>query len=144
MKKTELKDVYCVPKTEEEWQQLDSTHGFNVVGEENGFVNSNDIVVYEPEGLYQACLRLENSDIKEVSVSKFIDLLEDRIVPWRLEEVGFVCESVGNEYYLSKYNHEGNQMWDISIFIDNWIYLMGIELNIKTFTEIETLIRFLK
>ncbi len=84
----------------------------------------------------------------EIFVQHFIDLLEDKIVPWRLEEVGFVNVFYNNDYtdYMLKKNKA-----DVSVciyFDGTFEIVIGIEeeirMNITTFTDLLTLIRFLK
>jgi len=137
MKKTELKDVYCVPKTDEEWGQ------FKMWDESK--IDAKDLFPCIIEiGNTKQCIQrgLNHENLigrTEIPVSKFIDLLEDRMVGWRLEEIGFVHE-VDVDFYildLDDYRHiEWNSQEGVAY--DDSV------LNIKTFTELETLIRFLR
>jgi len=129
MKKTELKDVYCVPLpsewTEEMLKMRNPLNGTDICGV--GTFNRKDRT--------------------EIPVSKFIDLLEDRIVGWRLEEIGFrdFPTFEDKERWIFRLENGMN----IVLFQDMITHLEVSynelnRLNISTFTELETLIRFLK
>lgn len=135
MKKTELSKVYCKPEDGEwtsEMVKLQTP------------MNGTDICGI---GVFNRRNR------KEIPVSKFLDLLEDRIVPWRLEEIGaiddgdYLCLPWNNDECISKVifricaGFEGDELDEL--FIET--KLEGIILiDTKTFTELETLIGFLK
>lgn len=123
MKKTELKDVYCVPLsadwTEEMEKMRNPFNGTNVCG----------------VGIFK------RKDRTEIPVQQFIDLLEDRIVPWRLEEIGFKLDHLGDILEL----HVNG--WALSVDNDSSIWLThgdsGTIINISTFTELLQLLKFL-
>ena len=75
----------------------------------------------------------------EVSVEKFLDLLHDRIAPWRLEEVGF--RKIAGVYQQDS----GLNVFFNDDVIESYINCDGdcIDTYITTFTELLTLIRFL-
>lgn len=142
---TKIEEVYTIPKTEEEWKLLDEAHGFNVVGEENGFVKGQDCVVYESEGLYQALLRLEDNDLIEIPVERFLELINDRIVGWRLEELGFEKVEKNLTFYVLKIANtelswsEKTKNAGVGIEIGE----EAVWLNISTFTELLQQMKFL-
>lgn len=132
MKITRIDDVYTVPKTEADLETFTNKQSITVIG---------DIVVYDTYGV------LENKEHilqtrTEIPVDQFLDLLNDKIADWRCFEVGFTIETQ-EEFYLAEYNEDGNVIWDISIYLNNWIQLSGIYLTITTFTELLQQMKFL-
>jgi len=79
-------------------------------------------------------------DRKEIPVQHFIDLVEDRITPWRLGEFGF--EFAHGEWYLC-FNDEDS----IIMTEDGQFFIVSDQREIPiyhtTFTELLTLIKFL-
>lgn len=142
MKKTELKDVYCVPETDEEWGLFEVYFP----------LEERRDLIYEwfmMDG--SSCLETEwindfNTDSrKEIPVSKFFDLLEDRIVGWRCLELPNSEEFRYGNTRIRISIYEGKL--SISIIEGKvTIHSLGVSIptSIKTFTELETLIRFLK
>jgi len=72
---TELHKCYCIPKTEAD---------FDALGDRSKWCLNNG-VAYGPIPFWEQ----KTNGKSEVPVSRFSDLLHDRIAPWRLEEVGF-------------------------------------------------------
>ena len=129
-----LENTYCRPTTEAEWDLLPNRDLW--CRNENAVFGAIDFSKQKVSGK------------TEIPVQQFIDLIEDRIVPWRLEEVGFEY----NEYRgkvlseLSKYITTENENHCIDFDPNDGIVkvnLNGFE-GIKTFTDLLTLIRFLK
>ena len=134
---TTLGNSYTVPMTLEEWVQCVPWLKDDPIAEDVAkcaFVAFGDgKIAKEPrEGMVR------------LSVPRFLDLLHDRIVPWRLEEVGFV------NLYLNK------NVWKLqfrltSLVCNTEMNITSIEgecgeeipLNITTFTDLLTLIRML-
>jgi hypothetical protein len=78
----------------------------------------------------------------EIPVPKFIDLLNDRITPWRLEEVGFfdhVTQFIG--LFGSSHIHFTKSSG--SVTITPFDHGKGINVYPTTFTDLLTLIRSL-
>lgn len=123
MKKTELKDVYCKPKSGE-WTN-------EMIKMQTPF-NGTDICGL---GMFN------RKDRTEIPVSRFIDLLEDRIVGWRLEEIGF--NHVSHKEDIEEYWEIVINGYVIVFDTQNVMLDKGI-INIKKFTELETLIGFLR
>ena len=73
-----------------------------------------------------------------VSVPRFLDLMNDSIVPWRLEEVGFV-HSVRGIYELNV-NPHGHFTLE---YCEGFVYVSAGRTSITTFTDLLTLIRML-
>jgi len=130
MKKTELKDVYCVLKTDEDWTKLGLKS--HVYAEKSAVFWSYDMPmnngVVGPTNPH--LLKLQGRT--EIPAQHFIDLLEDRIVPWRLEEIGFNNQMVETPFFNVECENE-------LVYIDGSI----TPLNISTFTELVQLLKFL-
>ena len=144
MKETKLRDVYCVPKNQNEWIDL-STHNSYRIPNFGRFLKNR--VVLDTGHI------LGHNDAKdcyleeriEIQVSKFIDLLEDRIVPWRLEEIGFSSlptVSDKERWILRLPSFELILFKEMVVFLAI-SYNELVEMNIKTLTELKQLIKFL-
>ena len=121
---TTLDNTYCRPTTEAEWDLLPNRDLW--CRNENAVFGAIDFSKQKVSGK------------TEISVQQFIDLLEDRIVPWRLEEVGF-------EKAIEIYFYEIG-ISNIAFYPEGRVTFGTPEqdFNIKTFTDLLTLIRFLK
>ena len=121
---TTLDNTYCRPTTEAEWDLLPNRDLW--CRNENAVFGAIDFSKQKVSGK------------TEISVQHFIDLLEDRIVPWRLEEVGF-------EKAIEIYFYEIG-ISNIAFYPEGRVTFGTPEqdFNIKTFTDLLTLIRFLK
>ena len=73
-----------------------------------------------------------------VSVPRFLDLMNDGIVPWRLDEVGFI-PSVRGIYELNV-NPHGHFTLE---YCEGFVYVSAGRTSITTFTELLELIRML-
>lgn len=120
-----LDNTYCRPTTEAE---------FNLVCPTRQYIEGR--VVFTVAG--EPMPHIEPYYLTEIPVQQFIDLLEDRIVPWRLEEVGF-------EKAIEIYFYEIG-ISNIAFYPEGRVTFGTPEqdFNIKTFTDLLTLIRFLK
>ena len=140
-----LSEVYCKPKSHEDWDAIYPKATW--MGQ---YPSSHSHVCYEDTGKYLASYPNENASRTEIPVQHFIDLIEDKIVVWRLLEDGFVKGELDfrEDYYLE--DEEGLAV--ISVRIDahkgvtiyqgskNSVTLYGV----KTYTDLLTLIRILK
>ena len=104
---TTLENSYCVPKTEGEWIMLapyypqelrhyDSIkewmHDFTRCG------HVNFMKFYPNLGV-----SANNHGRTEIPVQHFVDLVEDKITPWMLEEVNYVKEDDSNAWFCNDY-----------------------------------------
>ena len=77
---TTIDEVYCVPRTVEERAMFP-----HLLTEEH-------FGVYFDKDYGELCFdkdEVHHRNLTEIPVPRFLDLLHDRIVPWRLEEIGF-------------------------------------------------------
>ena len=126
-----LENTYCKPTTEKEWDLLPN----------------RDLWCRNEDAVFGAIdfRKQKVSGKTEIPVQHFIDLLEDKIVPWRLVENGF------ENKYSSDYVYAIDFRTDLYI-TPNYNFIRGhynsdevdIPINIKTLTDLLTLIKFLK
>jgi hypothetical protein len=124
-----LSEVYCVPQNAKECKALNVSNG------EIGMKICKSLVS-DGKAIFQG-----NLGRTEIPVQHFIDLIEDRIVAWRLVEDGFKKQDYGYIFYLK----------DIEILLDKHfeVYLQDnndCEMyfdGCKTYTDLLTLIRLL-
>ena len=126
---------------------LENTYGRPITEAEWDLLPNRDLWCRNEDAVFGAIdfRKQKVSGKTEIFVQHFIDLLEDKIVPWRLEEVGFVNK------YDSDYVYAIDNRTDLYIMLNyNFIRSrynsdeVDIPVNIKTFTDLLTLIRFLK
>ena len=80
----------------------------------------------------------EGIDRTEIPVQHFLDLLNDSIVPWRIEEVGF--EKKVDAWNVGFHSFSENEItWSHK---SKSIEFMDNPMNITTFSDLLTLIRF--
>ena len=131
MKSTQerLSQVYCVPKTANNWINL---LGFDQSGHAEFCKYSNNLGAIPSDNTI--------GRTTEIPVSHFIDLLNDSIVAWRLEEDGF---DVSRLPYLK---HIQGQ-WDEHIIgvteTGKFVFIHGKQMNVTTYTDLLTLIRLI-
>ena len=129
LKMTTLQKVYCTPTTQEEFDKfgLIKLSGHKVM-----------ILAGEP-----TLVKGDYPDRTEIPVQHFLDLLDDRIVGWRLEEIGFSEKSnIEGERFLIIRNDTNTDVWFLRA--NNGIVSFSDKtLNITTFADLLTLIRFL-
>lgn len=138
MKETKLTEVYCRPKTEEEWKIFGLW--------ENNYCLYAGSVGDKPQlsdGNWVEGSRTE------VTVQQFIDLLHDRITPWRLEEIGFMSDGSDAVIFVLKLPHDKiieevfpREMYEQ--FGTHQVLCRGTNYRgIETFTELKQLIKSL-
>ena len=142
-----LSEVYCKTTTYKKMREvigsLDESVGF---GSYCGLPNSDsEMFFYYSES--DGYVRVENKkpNRAEIPVQNFIDLIEDKIVPWRLVEDGF------ENKYAFDYVYKVGVHTDLYI-TPNYYFIRGrynsdevdISVNLKTYSDLLTLIRLLK
>ena len=153
-----LENSYCVP-TKEQWAQIQKIEPKGYVNFMGAFKKGNVIMVeWDHIDVGYMILSKKKSEVrdrKEIPVQHFIDLVEDRITPWRLEEVSFRStnpnDSASNVFfkrmsYMASVHvsYMDGKLHDISIEPYGSEEVASIdELNISTFTELLNLIKFL-
>lgn len=128
-----LENTYCRPTTEAEWDLLPN----------------RDLWCRNEDAVFGAIdfSKQKVSGKTEIFVQHFIDLLEDKIVPWRLEEVGFKYIKDHTPFYEFSLSKVSNLSWAESTSkhgIALEIREEQIWFSIHNFTDLLTLIRFLK
>jgi len=144
---TTLENSYCVPKTEEEWSLMTELHGLQILSDVTFEQFKSYIVQNRYLGLAFISgktdfFRGSKDGAQEIPVQHFIDLAEDRISSWRLEEVGFTNRIFRCDLDLA---HEWNGFIVKRKIVEQcgMIKLNGEDTSITTFTELLTLIKFL-
>lgn len=142
---TTLQNSYCVPKMNEERSLISEAlteynHGvlfqFRQFKENQCAVSDYTFSIAETTAI--ECGK------ELVSVHKFLDLLHDRIAPWRLEEVGGEQSEDGNAWLI-----ECGQIICVGFYSDGGVSVSihydyaSIPAYITTFTDLLTLIKFL-
>jgi hypothetical protein len=146
MKSTQerLSEVYCRPKTKEEWTQVASVKKLG-----RRFCNQQDAVSFWIDGDKGVVSDAVPFDRTEIPVSHFIDLLNDGIVQWRLEEDGFTETDLetclGYDFALPNgVTIQVTQCLDVAVIEGD-----GLSRNVilfqgcKTYTDLLTLIRLI-
>ena len=129
---TTLENSYCVPRTEEEFKSLHFYSGIEYKGSLPVITSEGDSYCY--------IAYFGTGDRTKISVFHFRDLLHDRIVPWRLEEVGFVKQGTHPHTYYSLDARDAFRF----LVTTNGVWLNGECLpTISTFTKLLTLVQFL-
>lgn len=130
---TTLENSYTVPMTVEEWDMLmdmdtmcDNDNGTRIMS-----TKFNETIAGPYHGMGGT----------GIPVPRFIDLMNDRIVPWRLEEIGFVKHA--NSHRLDVEDSSVDWVWK-----HNFAMIAGPRgfsdfKGITTFTELIQLIKFL-
>jgi hypothetical protein len=122
-----LREVYCKPKTQQEWDLIK-------------LYNPVDEFCVEYIKRRKRYSSKPKSSKTEISVSYFIDLIEDKIVAWRLVEDGFDSPKPESELTLDTCKIVVWNESDIDIDKDGKL----IPVNVKTYTDLITLINLLK
>jgi hypothetical protein len=129
-----LAESYCRPKTEEEWIELlgfdQSKHAeFCKYSNSLGAIPSDNII----------------GRTTEIPVSYFLDLLHDRLAPWRLAEDGFT--TLGGSVYSKRFtidSEDGKTTRKVLVVTDTGrVYLNDGSINVTTYTDLLTLIRLI-
>ena len=131
---TRLDNSYCVPITDEEWAAIDALNPRIELRIKGKFVYT--LKEHGKRRLW-LCHR-KKGNAKEIPVSRFLDMWHDRIVQWRLQEVGFV-HSVRGIYELNV-NPHGHFTLE---YCEGFVYVSAGRTSITTFTELLELIRML-
>jgi hypothetical protein len=132
---TTLENSYCKPQGESEWE---------LIGLYNP-VQSFFVEYIKGKKRYSS---KPKSSKTEIPVQHFIDLFEDRIVPWRLEELGLKCASpmiTVRQYEIDLLTiviTDNGAVVGIQSHFDSF----GIRYldNVKSYSDLLTLIKFLK
>jgi hypothetical protein len=128
---TTLQNSYTVPMTLEEWVQCVPWLSEDELAHE---IAKCAFVAF---GDYTVATKPRDGMVM-VSVPRFLDLMNDSIVPWRLEEVGFI-HSVRGIYELNV-NPHGHFTLE---YCEGFVYVSAGRTSITTFTELLELIRML-
>jgi hypothetical protein len=130
-----LAKSYCRPQTEEEWVSLIGyapAIGHTLCAWSDGFG-----AIEHENHLYWMTT--------EIPVSHFIDLIHDRLAPWRLEEDGFT--TLGGSVYSKRFtidSEDGKITRTITVITDNGrVYLNDGATNVSTYTQLLTLIQLI-
>lgn len=126
MKITRIEDVYTVPKTEEEWKLFP----VRVRSDREICLSSNGRCMTVRIG------HCSSLGMTEIPVHHFLDLLNDKIAPWRLLEVGFFRYESDH----MAFDEIGLSVYDIGAEVH---YVRNIDpLNINTFSELLQMMKF--
>lgn len=128
-----LENTYCRPTTEAEWDLLPN----------------RDLWCRNEDAVFGAIdfRKQKVSGKTEIPVQQFIDLIEDKMVPWRLVEIGFKYIKDHTPFYEFSLSKVSNLSWAESTSkhgIALEIREEQIWFSIHNFTDLLTLIRFLK
>jgi hypothetical protein len=130
MKITEqrLSESYCKPTTPEEWEVFGL---IPLSGHYVTWLNGEPTLI---SGKF--------ADRTEIPTSHFIDLVHDRIAPWRMEEDGF--NTIGGVVFYKMFtiDHEdGKIMRKITVITDTGrVYFNEGPTKVTTYTQLITLI----
>jgi hypothetical protein len=138
---TILENSYCKPQEESEWE---------LIGLYNTELYKNPIQSFCVEYIKgkKRYLSKPKSSKTKIPTQHFVDLFEDRITSWRLEELGLKCASpmiTVRQYEIGLLTiviTDNGAVVGIQSHFDSF----GIKYldNVKTFTDLLTLIKFLK
>lgn len=131
---TTLQNSYTVPMTLDEWVQCVPWLKDDPLADD---IEKCAFVAFFAFGDYTIAEKPRDGMVR-VSVPRFLDLMNDRIVPWRLEEVGFV-HSVRGIYELNV-NPHGHFTVE---YCEGFVYVSAGRTSITTFTDLLKLIRML-
>jgi len=135
MKITRIEDVYAVPKTEEEWKLFP----VRVRSDREICISSNSRCMTVRLG------HCSSLGMTEIPVDQFLDLLNDKIAPWRLLEIGF--EKMDGKFpYYSLRDKKIELSWSEKTKHSGVALEIGDEaiwLDITTFTELLQMMKFL-
>ena len=138
---TTLDKSYTVPMTLEEWVQCVPWLKDDPIADE---IDKCAFVAFYAFGEYTVATK-PNDGMVRVSVPRFLDLLHDRITPWRLEEIGGQRYGNNNFYGINLPEHRCVIVhFENRVLVDARQLDKGLNIpNITTFNDLLTLIRFL-
>ena len=125
-----LVNSYCIPKSHEDWDAI-----YPQAKWLSQYPSSHSHVFYVDGGKYLASYPNENSSRTQIPVQHFIDLIEDKIVAWRLEKDELF--TIAGIFAITKEIDFDPRCNELSV--------CGItRKNVRTYSDLLTLIRFLK
>jgi len=136
MEITKLEEVYCVPDTDDELNHFGCSEGVHIKWDEPSFKGHNGLSYH-----YKEVFGIDMNGRKQIPVQHFHDLLQDKIVPWRLEEVGFTqleVPVIPKPYKIKIVQH--------TLFYDVKTEMVALgtnPLNITAFSELFQMMKFL-
>ena len=136
---TTLENSYCVPRTVKEWVECVPWLNDDPLAKPPNDISKCSFVAFADGTISKE----PREGMTELPVHRFLDLLHDRIVPWRLEERGF--NNPFDDTYTLRLEHD----WDGIIVtrvirvIGGKVSVNGDDVNVTTFTDLLTLIRML-
>jgi hypothetical protein len=146
-----LAESYCKPQTEEEWKRF-TVSRFTSLGEKSTYVYFYNDPDLDSSSRIKSDTWLPNG-ITEIPVPHFIDLLHDRIAPWRLEEDGFehITNRIGGyvlqwdindvSVLIVRFSNKEDNEPDVEIESESgWTPFPGC----KTYSQLLTLIQLIK
>jgi hypothetical protein len=140
-----LSEVYCRPTNEAEWDLCLKVSSPNLNLKMSVNYALGYVLTYKRKSSF---FDNESKGKIQIPVQHFIDLIEDKIVDWRLVEDGFVKTLIDEDCDL--YTLKNNNC-DVCIYIyydgtfEVWLQdeFTEIRMNVKTYTDLLTLIRLL-
>lgn len=145
---TTLENSYCVPKNSKEWKALLLCNATmrNCIRIRNrgqiAFLQITPLITLMDADKDE----FHFGDRKEIPVQHFIDLVEDRISSWRLEEVGFKVDHTKRHVLKVEDSNDEIVIGVNSMQVVFFYFEHGMEsktTSITTFTDLLTLIKFL-
>ena len=145
---TTLENSYCVPKNSKEWKALLLCNApmRNMIRMRNrgqiAFLQNTPLLSLMDADKDE----FHFGDRKEIPVQHFIDLVEDRISAWRLEEIGFSSINGKFPYYEIKMGKRVTLSWSEFTYKNGIGFQLPDDdmwINVNTFTDLLTLIKFL-
>lgn len=136
---TKIENSYCVPNNSQ-WEEL------------IGYAPDRDTVICAVYDAEMGILDANADEVKcltEIPVPRFLDLMHDRIVPWKLEEIGFQSPVLAKwKYELTLKHVWGEEPFKKPSlrrirFDKGEMSLDNQPINISKFTDLLSLIRFL-
>jgi hypothetical protein len=125
-----LSEVYCLPKGAKEWGMF----GLIDIG--------TNYAVWSVDGKATVTDCNLPELFTQIPIQNFIDLIEDKIVAWRLVEDGFEVSEYGYTF-KSVYVHNPDPVTKIFVDVETENDAVPFT-NVKTYSDLLTLIRLLK
>ena len=136
---TTLQNSYTVPMNLDEWEQCVPWLKNDPLADD---IAKCAFVAFVAFGDYTIAEKPREGMVR-VSVPRFLDLMNDSIVPWRVEEHGF-NNPFGDTYTLRlEHDWDGIIVTRVVRVIGGKVSVNGDDVNIPTFTELLKLIRML-